>query len=94
MAAQVGISLSEYNELTPHELNLIVDVYGDKMKMEYEQDVTVAFIGEYFHRVEKLERKILDGMLGKTEESPKQMSDMEMLIHVHQLNAALGGKSE
>jgi hypothetical protein len=70
-----------------------VDVYGDKMKMEYEQSVTIAFIGEYFHRVEKLDRKILDEMLGKTDES-KQMSDMEMLIHVHQLNAALGGKSE
>lgn len=91
MAAQVGISLSEYNELTPHELNLIVDVYGEKKQAEYEQDVLIAYIGEWFHRQESLNKDAYDTWTNKTEQK-NQMSDMEMFINVQQLNAMFGGK--
>jgi vacuolar-type H+-ATPase catalytic subunit A/Vma1 len=79
--------------MTPHELNLIVDVYGDKKQVEYEQEVLIAYISEWFHRQESLGKDAYDTWTSKKEEK-KQMSDMEMLINIHQLNAALGGKVE
>lgn len=73
-------------------MNLIVDAVGEKMKNEHkiahEQGVYLAYIREYFHRQEKLEHSLLEKMLGK-EEKPK--TDMDMLLKVHELNAALGG---
>jgi hypothetical protein len=78
--------------MTPNELNLIVGVYGDKLKMEYEERIIVAYFGEYFHRQEVLKPSIIHEVLGKTEE--KQMTDLEMLINVQQLNAMFGGNVE
>jgi hypothetical protein len=89
-AIHIGIGLTEYDEMTPYELTIHTEIFTEKEKQNYEDRVTIAYIGEWFHRQDKLEISILNKMLGK-EEQTKEMSDDEMLETVNKLNALFGG---
>jgi hypothetical protein len=84
----MGLSIQEYNEMTPYELTLHAEIYQEKQKFDQEERLSLVWMGEYFHRVEKL--PTLNEILGKKEEM-KEMSAEEMLANVMQLNSALDG---
>jgi len=87
-AIRIGLSINEYNEMTPYELNLHAEIFEEKQKFEQEERLTLVWMGEYFHRIETLPP--LKEVLGKKEE-PKEMTAEEMLANVMQLNSALDG---
>jgi hypothetical protein len=84
----MGLSINEYNEMTPYELNIHAEIFEEKQKFDQEERLTLVWMGEYFHRVEKL--PTLNELLGKKKES-KEMTAEEMLQKVMQLNSALDG---
>ena len=89
LAVQLGICKSEYDEMTPDELRTHADVFREKKETENEDRITLVWMGEQFHRLEKLPplSKILD-----KEPEVKQMTEKQMLLNVEQLNAMFGGE--
>jgi hypothetical protein len=77
--------------MTPYELNIHAEIFEEKQKFEQDERLTLVWMGEYFHRVEKL--PTLKEVLGKKEES-KEMSADEMLANVMRIHSALDGKVE
>lgn len=84
----MGISLFEYNEMTPFELNVCVETFTEKLKNEQETEMFYAYLGAYWQRVETL--KSFNEMIGKETEQ-KQMTAEEMLTKVMGFNSELGG---
>jgi hypothetical protein len=80
------LSIAEYDEMTPLELDTFAKVMSEKFDQEREDKVTLVWLGEYFHRTEKLPP--LSEVLGKTDEG---MTDDQMLENVKKLNALFGG---
>ena len=87
-AIRIGLSIQEYNEMTPYELNIHAEIFEEKQRFEQEERLSLVWMGEYFHRVEKM--PTLNELLGKKEET-KVMSAEEMLANVMQLNSAMDG---
>jgi hypothetical protein len=86
----VGISKSEYDEMTPHELNLHIQDFNEKQKIENEEKLTLTWLGAYWtYRAKKMPS--LKSLLGK-EIPKKHMTDEEMLAQVKRLNASFGGE--
>jgi hypothetical protein len=77
--------------MTPDELSLFADAYGEKIEREQEESVTIAYLTAYLHRVERM--PFLDELLGK-EKQENDMTDDEMLNQVKMLNALFGGTVE
>lgn len=96
MARLVGISLVEYDEMTPAELSVCAEVYGEQQKVEYEQSLFFAHVNAYWQRVDSLKpfNEIMEEGKARQEREEKKMSDMEMLVNVTQLNALFGGNVE
>lgn len=88
MSRQLGISLLEYNDLTPFELSVHAELYTDKQKHDQESELFLSYINAYWQRVEKLER--FDDLIGK-ERPQKQMNEDEMLAKIMDLNKMFGG---
>jgi hypothetical protein len=89
----MGISLSEYDEMTPYELSVFARVFNEKQKHEQEEKLTLVWLGENLHRAKKL--PTLDKLLGKgSTPVKKHMTDDEMLEMVKKLNAQFGGSVE
>jgi hypothetical protein len=84
----MGLSINEYNEMTPYELGLHVEVFTDKLHFEQDEKKTIAWMTAYLHRVDKMPS--LQELLNKKEK--KEMTEDEMLEAVKQLNIAFGGK--
>ncbi|MCM3763443.1 hypothetical protein [Neobacillus niacini] len=87
--------------MTPYELSLCIKDFNEKQKIEhekrkiqFEEELTVAYFGAYWQRVEKLSIKNLKEVIDKINQptNKKQMTNEEMLNKVKQLNAALGGE--
>ena len=77
--------------MTPYHLDVAINAFRKRMMNEQEENISTAWLGEYFHRLKKLKK--LDEYLNK----PKQkrvMSDDEMKDKVIQLNALFGGTIE
>jgi hypothetical protein len=88
----MGISVSQYDEMTPYELRLFAKVFNEKQQRDNEEKMTLVWLGEYWHRIKKL--PTLNEALGKKDEPKKQMTDDEMLKMVKKLNAKFGGSVE
>jgi hypothetical protein len=89
-AIHCGITLAEYNEMTPYELTIIIEAVNEKRQMENDNNIALVWLGENLHRSKKLPS--LDKLLGK-DNTPvkKHMTDDEMLEMVKKLNAQFGG---
>jgi hypothetical protein len=87
-AIRIGLSINEYNEMTPYELRVHAEIYAEKQQLEQEERLSLVWMVEYFHRIDKLPP--LKEILGKNE-SPKEMTNDEMLEMVKRLNSAFGG---
>jgi hypothetical protein len=92
-AILIGIPISEYNDMTPYELNVALEVYADRKHAEMQEQITYVWLGEYYHRLKKLEpiKNILEKM---NKDKNKNMTDEEMLDMVKYLNAQFGGTVE
>lgn len=87
---RIGLSISEYNEITPHELNLHVQAYNERMEYEYKERLTMAYYTAGWSRVKRMPD--LNKLLGSTNHSDGQQTDEQLLKTIRQLNAAMGGK--
>lgn len=91
--------------MTPYELTLHILAFNEKQKLEqekrkieFEEELTVAYFGAYWQRLEKLSVKNLKEVIDKINHpnkanKKKQMTNEEMLNKVKKLNAAFGGTS-
>lgn len=76
--------------MTPYELTLCLEGYTEKKETSLQEQLTLVWLGEYYHRIKKLPS--LQQELKKiTGEKKKVMSDEEMLAMVKRLNAQFGG---
>lgn len=96
LAALVGISISEFWEMTPYELNLYAETYFEKQKQDYKDKIsleyynamwTIQWLGNKSQHPKPL-GEILDDMY----KEKKIMTDEEMLEQVKMLNAIFGGE--
>ncbi|WMT42851.1 hypothetical protein RE628_11505 [Paenibacillus sp. D2_2] len=87
LALRVELSISEYNEITPHELNLHIQAYNERMTYENKERLTAAYLTAGLARAKKMPD--LKKILG--EDKPDMQTDEKMLQVVKQLNAAMGG---
>lgn len=89
-AIHIGVSLSEYEYMTPYELALHIEAYFERKELEHQTSITLVWLGEYYHRIKKLPplKKVIDEVMGKEK---KQMTDEQMLEKAKSLNALFGG---
>lgn len=96
LAALVGISISEFWEMTPYELNLYAETYFEKQKQDYKDKIsleyynamwTIQWLGKRSQQPKPL-NEILDNLY----KEKKIMTDEEMLEQVKMLNAIFGGE--
>ena len=79
--------------MTPYELSLYAEVFEEKQTLKLEEQLTLVWLGEYYHRLKKLPS--LKTELDKiAKEEQTNMSDDEMLRVVTMLNNQFKGKVE
>lgn len=87
LATFIGISISEFWEITPFELNIAIKSYAKKKEMEQKESIYQAYLISRFVWQKKIDiKKILS-----FEKEKKVMTDNEMLEKVKVLNAVFGG---
>ncbi|WP_051236794.1 hypothetical protein [Paenibacillus pinihumi] len=74
--------------MTPHELNLHLEIYYENKRLADDQSITLAYLTAYWHRVKKMPE--LKTLLSTGQR--KEMTDEEMLQIVKDLTLAAGGK--
>ncbi|WEG14007.1 hypothetical protein PU629_06460 [Pullulanibacillus sp. KACC 23026] len=80
--------------MTPHELNIKAEIFAEKSKVDQEEKLLMAYMTARWQRVDKLEsfKHYIDEMKqNEDKQEEKPMTDLEMLVKVQQLNAAMGG---
>jgi hypothetical protein len=88
-AILIGLSVSEFDEMTPYELMIFLEAYTEKEEADLQEAVTLVWLGEYYHRLKRL--PALKGELKKFLKNEQEMTDEEMLDVVKTLNAQFGG---
>ena len=88
MAVEIGMSIPEFWDITPHELNLKINAYGKRQKEQQDAMLIQAFLISRWVWKKRVNIKKLI-----SEEKPKgPMTDDEMLEQVKRLNRMLGGE--
>ncbi|MDD3892681.1 MAG: hypothetical protein PHE03_10325 [Bacteroidales bacterium] len=95
-AATIGISITDFWEMTPSELNIYAKAYAENKKQEYEEQISLAYINAMWtiqwlgkkHQQPRPLKEILDS-IGKEK---RVMTDEQMLEQVKVLNALFGGE--
>lgn len=84
------MKVHEYDEMTPHELNMMIEEWSIGEKKNDQRLVEAAYLGAYYNRVKKFPSA--DKVFGSgKEEKPKKQTAADMLAEVKRLNEALGG---
>jgi hypothetical protein len=83
------VSLAEYNDMTPYELNIHIQAYNERLQREEKEGLTLAYLTAYWGRVKKMPD--LKKILGQEQKTRAQTPE-QMLKTVQALNAAFGGK--
>lgn len=78
--------------MTPAELNLYVRSYVDRERDKYHNDLSLAWMTAYYHRVEKMPDIATTYPKGTKQKKKEQTAD-DMLAIVMKLNAKFGGTS-
>lgn len=89
LAASIGISMSEFWQMTPHELNICAKSYEKKRIEEQKESMYHAYL---ISRWVWKERINIQKELGKIGKKKKVMTDDEMLEQVMKLNKLFGGE--
>lgn len=90
-AILIGLSVEEFNYLTPYELTLHLEAHFERQEAELKERLTLVWLGEYYHRTKRLP-KLKDELRKISGESKKVMTDDQMLEMVKSLNKQFGGK--
>lgn len=89
-AILIGLSIEQFEYMTPYELSLTLEAYTESKEDELKEQLTLVWLGEYYHRTKRLPS--LQNELKKVAgETKKDMTDDEMLAVVKTLNAKFGG---
>lgn len=74
--------------MTPHELNLHIEAYRERMEHESENDLVSAYLTAYYHRVKRMPdlKKLL-----KDNKPKKSQTSEQMLAEIKKMNAELNG---
>jgi hypothetical protein len=88
-AIRVGINIKDYEEMTPHQLNLHVLDYNKCKKSELEEKLVLTYLGAYWQRVKRMPS--IKKVINENQQVPKKMAPDEMLEEVKKMNTALGG---
>ncbi|MNW48003.1 hypothetical protein D3C74_253520 [compost metagenome] len=84
------MSVSDYNEITPHELNLHIKAYNEQLEYESKERITMAYLIAGWGRAKKMPD--LYKILESTNRIPKDQTDEQLFKTIRQINAAMGGK--
>ncbi|MDF2510470.1 MAG: hypothetical protein K0S04_336 [Herbinix sp.] len=96
----LGISINEYEYMTPRQLSIRVQAYKEvkmleaeeyqvKLKNYYELAITQAWLTANWQRAKKMPN--LDKVLKTNKPKQKEMTDEQMLNQIKALNAMFGG---
>ena len=87
------MNILDFWELTPYEIGIVAKAYQDRMKYEYEQSITMAYMTAYWTNQWQSKRKplSLDKILN-TKKEEKVMTDKQMFEQVKKLNKLFGGE--
>lgn len=79
--------------MTPYEISLVAESYQHRMKSEYKQSVTLAYMTAYWTNQWQSKRKppSLDKILEEKKEQ-KMMTDEQMFQKVQVLHKLFGGE--
>lgn len=75
--------------MTPYELRLYIQVHNERMQMEQEERLVLAYLTAYWGRVKKMPN--IKQLLGQEKKSKKQTPE-QMLEEIKRINTSLGGK--
>jgi hypothetical protein len=89
-AILIGLSVQQFNEMTPYELALVSEAYAEKHDIELKERLTLVWLGEYYHRTKRLP-KLKDELRKVSGEKDRVMTNEQMLSVVHKLNKQFGG---
>jgi hypothetical protein len=78
--------------MTPYELMLHIEAFTEMKQAQIEQEVTMVWLGEYYHRLKSLPP--LKDVMKKIKNENKKMTTEEMLEMAKTLNAQFGGTVE
>lgn len=96
LAASIGISLGEFWEMTPYELNVYAKAYFENKKNEFKEKITLEYLNAMW-TIQWLGKKSqhpkpLNEILDNLYRERTVMTDEQMLKQVKVLNALFGGK--
>lgn len=77
--------------MTPYELSLVVEGYTLRQKRDAKENLTIAWMTAYYHRVKKMPdlQKALEEL--DKPPKPKKQTPADMLAKIKALNAKFGG---
>jgi hypothetical protein len=83
----------QFWELTPVELNIIIEFYIGNEKNNKKSGIVAAFYSAYFYRLKELSGSDLEKVLSEIDEpaNQKEMTDEQMLAVVKRMSAVFGG---
>lgn len=88
VATSIGMSISEFWEITPYELSIVAKGYTTRQEVEGKERIYQAYLISRFVWQKKIDiEKILEVKKEKT-----VMTDEQMLANVKILNALFGGE--
>jgi hypothetical protein len=76
--------------MTPYELALFIESYTEKKEADLKEQLTLVWLGEYYHRTKRLP-SLRDELRKISGNNSKEMTTEEMLETVKRLNAQFGG---
>lgn len=88
-----GLSIEQFENMTPYELSLFIEAYLEKEQAQAQERLTLVWLGEYYHRTKRLPN-LKDELKKISGEKNKVMTDDEMLSMVKELNKQFGGTVE
>lgn len=87
-AAHAGISISDFWNMTPAEINIYIDAFLERKQADYDESLSIAYFGASLQRVKRMPP--LDKFLKKKPKKKAKTAD-QMLDEIKRLNAAFGG---
>jgi lipase chaperone LimK len=88
VAFRCGLSIQDYEYMTPYELMLAVEEYQDRMRIEHEARIVQAYMTAAWQRAKRMPslKKVLRDVQPK---QMKQQSPEEMLAVIIQIHKAM-----
>lgn len=87
VAAATNINIQDFWFMTPLELDIYMNAYVDKVKLENENSLAVAYTNAALQRSKKM-----PPLKELIKDKPKQQTTEQMLATVKHLNAMFGGE--